>query len=126
MFAACNRVDDVDMTELDEVIALELRLLNPAIRADSDEVERLLHPDFREIGASGRMWDRASMVAALEEEPGSGAQASAVEARMVADGVVLVTYVSESVAGRSRRSSLWVRGDDGWRVLFHTRLATGP
>jgi hypothetical protein len=110
----------------DEVIALELRLLEPAVRADRDEVERLLHRDFREIGASGRLWDRASMVTALAEDPGTAATASEVEARVVADGVVLITYVAESASGRSRRSSLWVRGDDGWRVLFHqgTRCLT--
>ena len=113
---------------LEEVVALELRLLDPEVRRDGAEVERLLHPEFREIGASGRMWDRESMVAALAEDPGTGATASELEARVVGDGVVLVTYVSDSAAGRSLRSSLWVRGEDGWRVLFHqgTRLAPGP
>jgi ribonuclease HI len=104
---------------LDEVVALELRLLDPEVRADRGEVERLLHPDFREIGASGRLWDRDSMVAALARDPGTGATASEMVAREVADGAVLVTYVAESAAGRSRRSSLWVRCEDGWRVLFH-------
>ena len=41
--------------------------------------------------------------------------ASDVRATEVAGGVVLVTYE----AGASLRSSLWVRSDDGWRVLFH-------
>jgi hypothetical protein len=109
----------------DEVVALELRLLEPAVRADRAEVERLLHPEFREIGASGRLWDRGSMLAALAEDPGSGAAASEVEARVVADGVVLVTYVAESAAGRSRRSSVWVRGESGWRVLFHQGTRCG-
>jgi hypothetical protein len=104
---------------LDEVVALELRLLDPEVRADRAEVERLLHPEFREIGAFGRLWDRESIVAALAEDPGTGATASEVEAREVAEGVVLVTYVAESAAGRSWRSSLWVRCEDGWRVLFH-------
>jgi ribonuclease HI len=116
-------VDDVDMT--DEVVALELRLLDPGVRADCGEVERLLHPEFREIGASGRLWDRESMVAALAEDPGTGATASEMEARVVDDGVVLVTYVAESAAGRSRRSSVWVRGEDGWRVLFHQGTRCG-
>jgi ribonuclease HI len=117
-------VHDADM--VDEVVALELRLLEPEVRADRAEVERLLHPEFREIGASGRLWDRESMVAALAEDPGTGATASEVDTRELADGVVLVTYVAESPAGRSRRSSVWVRGDDGWRVLFHqgTRCLT--
>ena len=111
---------------LEEVVALELRLLDPAVRRDRAEVERLLHPQFREIGASGRTWDRASMVAALAEDPGTATRASGVEARLVGDGVMLVTYVADSAAGRSIRSSLWVRGEDGWRVLFHqgTRCLT--
>jgi ribonuclease HI len=104
---------------VDQVVALELRLLDPAVRADRADVERLLHPEFREIGASGRLWNRDEMVVALAEDPGTGATATEVEARIVADGVVLVSYVAESAAGRSRRSSLWVRGEDGWRVLFH-------
>ena len=29
---------------------LELRMLDPAVRADRAEVERLLHPEFREFG----------------------------------------------------------------------------
>jgi hypothetical protein len=117
-----------DVGVLEEVVSLELRLLDPAVRANRGEVEGLLHPEFREVGASGRLWDRESMVAALGEEPGAGATASEMEARVVADGVVLVTYVAEAAAGRSRRSSVWVRGADGWRVLFHqgTRLASFP
>jgi hypothetical protein len=109
----------------DEVVALELRLLEPEVRADRREVERLLHPEFREIGASGRLWDRESMVAALAEDPGTGATASEMEARVVGEGVVLVTYVAESAARRSRRSSVWVRGADGWRVLFHQGTVLG-
>jgi ribonuclease HI len=111
---------------LEEVVALELRLLDPAVREDREEVERLLHPEFREIGASGRLWNRDEMVAALAEDPGTGATASEIEARVVGEGVVLLTYVAESAAGRSLRSSLWVRGEDSWRVLFHqgTRCLT--
>jgi len=113
---------------LEEVVALELRLLDPAVRRDRGQVEALLHAEFREIGASGRLWDRESMVAALAEDPGTGATAGELEARVVGDGVVLLTYVSDSAAGRSLRSSLWVRGEDGWRVLFHqgTPLAPDP
>jgi ribonuclease HI len=104
---------------LEEVVALELQLLDPAVRADREAVERLLHPEFREIGASGRLWDRASMVAALAQDPGTGARASEIDARFVAEDLVLVTYVTDSDDGHARRSSLWVRGEDGWRVLFH-------
>ena len=101
----------------DIVVALERRLLDPAVRSDPAAVEALLHPDFREIGATGGMWDRAAIIASLSADPGvPAALPSAVDAREVADGVVLLTY---ALAG-SLRSSLWVRGGpEGWQVLFH-------
>jgi len=56
------------MSETDQVIAevlsLERRLLDPVTRASSRNVERLLHADFREVGATGRSWDRDSVLAA--------------------------------------------------------------
>ena len=105
--------------ELAHVIALERALLDPAIRTAPAEVLRLLHPDFREVGASGRVWDREGIVAALAADPGEAARASDLTARFVADGVVLVTYRADGIRGPSLRSTLWRRGEDGWRALFH-------
>jgi len=42
--------------DVQTVIDLELRLLKHEVRAESGEVGRLLHPDFSELGASGRRW----------------------------------------------------------------------
>jgi hypothetical protein len=103
------------MLDAQHVVALELSLLDPDVRRSPERVQRLLHPDFREFGASGRAWDREAIVASLAADPGTAWEASEVEAREVARGVVLVTYR----AGGSLRSSLWVEGPDGWRVLFH-------
>ena len=44
---------------------LERLLLRPDIRADRERVEVLLHRDFQEFGASGRVWDREKIVDAL-------------------------------------------------------------
>jgi ribonuclease HI len=101
--------------ELAEVCSLERRLLDPAVRARPEAVRALLHPEFAEIGASGRTWDRESIVAALEADPGGETAVSDLGASLVADGVALVTYATEG----SKRSSLWVRADDGWQVRFH-------
>jgi hypothetical protein len=109
------------VSELEHVVALELRLLDPAVRADRAEVERLLDPEFREIGASGRAWDRDSIVAALAADPGEPVRVRDVSAQFVAEGVALVTYALPG----SLRSSLWRRGEDGWRVLFHQGTSAG-
>ena len=105
--------------DLEEVVALERALLDPAIRADPERVARLLHPDFSEVGASGRRWTRDGLIAALRDQPGVGVEMTEVEARPLADAVVLLTYTADAPTGRSRRSSLWIRDGLGWRILFH-------
>ena len=55
--------------DLAEVVRRERQLLDPAVRARADQVETLLHPDFVEYGASGRVWDRAAIIAALVADP---------------------------------------------------------
>jgi hypothetical protein len=105
---------------LEAVVALELSLLDPEVRRSPERVQRLLHPDFREFGVSGA-WDRDGIIAALAADPGRGWTATEVEAREVADGVVLVTYR----AAGSLRSSLWVKGPEDWQVLFHQGTPAG-
>jgi ribonuclease HI len=109
-----------DVAALEEVVELERRLLDPEVRARPGAVERLLHPDFREVGASGRTWDRAEIVAALRDDPGTGAAMEEVRPTRLAEDVVLLTYTAVPPAGpRSLRSSVWVASEDGWRVRFH-------
>lgn len=55
--------------DLDEVVRLEQVPLDPAVRAERDRVAALLHPDFVEHGASGRVWDRDAVVEALPADP---------------------------------------------------------
>jgi hypothetical protein len=39
---------------MDDVVRRELELLDPAIRRNPEAVRERLHPEFREVGASGR------------------------------------------------------------------------
>lgn len=110
------------MSAPDEVIALEQRLLDPAVRADPVAVAQLLTPDFVEVGASGDRWDRASIVAALAASPESDAEMREVRLSALDDGVVLLTYLAETRGiprVRSRRASVWVRADGRWRMRYH-------
>jgi hypothetical protein len=52
--------EDVQMA-----IELELRLLQPEVRSSAAELEKLLHPDFFEFGASGKKWGRSQTISAL-------------------------------------------------------------
>jgi hypothetical protein len=116
--------DQAADADVGAAIAAELRLLEPAVRRDSRQVDALLHPDFVEFGVSGRRWERREIIDALaEEDRGGGADlvvaVSELAGRRLADGLVLVTYISEDDQRRCRRSSIWRRTEAGWRVLFH-------
>ncbi|SHH63582.1 hypothetical protein SAMN05443575_4231 [Jatrophihabitans endophyticus] len=109
---------------LAEVVRREQQLLDPARRASPDRVRELLHPDFVEYGASGRVWDRAAIVTALSAAPDASGEATGFRPVLLGDGVVLLTYRVLGATG-SLRSSIWV--DDpprGWRLRFHQGTRT--
>jgi len=106
-------------TDLQLVRDLELRLLDPAVRGERAAVERLLDPDFRELGASGRIWDKEAVIERLGEEPGERAEVRDLAAERLARDVVLVTYRARTPERSSYRASVWVRRGDSWRVRFH-------
>jgi len=109
--------------DVQTVIDLELRLLKPEIRAEPGEVDRLLHPDFSEFGASGRRWGRTEMIAALAAEQPAGEEpvvtATDLAGARLADDVIHLTFISQRAGQRALRSSIWRRTPTGWRVYFH-------
>ena len=102
-----------------EVVGKELSLLRTGVRSSPDAVLGLLHEEFREFGASGRVWDREQIAAALAEGPGPGAEAEDMRPVRLGDDAVLLTYVARRPDRVTLRSSVWVRGTEGWRLFFH-------
>ncbi|KDQ70357.1 DUF4440 domain-containing protein [Streptomyces halstedii] len=106
------------------VIEGELRLLDPVVRASAEQLARMLHPGFREIGTSGRLWDRDTIIRALTtpdpDAPRPGPlTASRMRGEELADDLVHLTFDTESRGLRSHRSSLWRLTGSGWRLYFH-------
>lgn len=122
---------DATDADLEDVIRRELELLRPEVRTDAGRLDELLDPEFTEFGASGRHWDRASIIEMLLAEPGPQSEeavaieASDVVARRLADDVVLVTYTAQRPDRRALRSSIWRRTGGRWRVYFHQGTVTG-
>ncbi|MEU0136250.1 nuclear transport factor 2 family protein [Streptomyces sp. NPDC006296] len=100
----------------------ELRLLDPAVRASADLLDTLLHPDFREIGSSGRLWVRDTIIAMLTA-PGAPRPGPLTASRMrgeqLAADLVHLTFDTESRGRSSHRSSLWRLTENGWLLYFH-------
>jgi hypothetical protein len=101
-------------------IAGELALLDPAVRADRSAAQKLIDPDFLEIGQAGHLWSHDAIL----DEFGSRSSmpkvsVSEMDARPLADDLVLLTYISTIESRSVRRSSIWRASAAGWRVLFH-------
>jgi ribonuclease HI len=101
------------------VESLERELLRPETRADLGRTGVLLHPDFTEIGSSGRIWTRDAMMMSLEDNPGGPVELELLGADRLGEKTMLLTYRSHTREGSALRSSLWVLEGAQWRLRFH-------
>ncbi|MFE1256050.1 nuclear transport factor 2 family protein [Streptomyces fungicidicus] len=125
--------DETDADAVNEAIERELRLLSPAVRSSRTETARLLDPEFTEVGASGRRYTYAEMLAELSGHPGGGAdgpvyEPSGITGVLLAPGLVHLTYETVLDGRRARRCSLWRRRDEesGWRMYYHQGTPVPP
>jgi ribonuclease HI len=113
-----HRADELD-SDLVEVVAAEQLLLTTTTTGDIEQVDRLLHPDFLEFGASGRTWGRQDVIRVLSAKPGAAGHAGDFSPLRLGSDSVLLTYRIDGAGGRLC-SSVWLRdGDSGWRLRFH-------
>lgn len=102
-----------------EVAALERELLDPLVRTDPLRAGELLHPDFEEIGVSGRHWSREEMLALFRDEDFTPVDMQLLSLAQVDRDAALLTYRSVSGSGSSLRTSLWLRHQGQWRLRHH-------
>jgi ribonuclease HI len=105
--------------ERERVLALERALLDPQVRSDPGEVAALLHTEFEEVGASGRIWDRDTMIAALTDDPAGVDAVSGMDVVALGDEAMLVRYRVTAGGATTERSSLWQRVGGTWRLRYH-------
>jgi hypothetical protein len=118
---------------IDELKTLELELHKTETRRSRERMEALLHPEFAEIGRSGKMYSRAEIL----NEFGADKVLPAIQARnfdlaLLAERIALLTYVSSHLDEKGTphrhtlRSSVWVRTSLGWQMRFHQGTPTTP
>ena len=88
------------------------------------DLEHMTHPDFFEIGASGRRYGREYLLDILEkrfENPGEDVwESSDFHCLELARDTYLVTYTLLQQRQRmTRRSSIWRRTRQGWKIIYH-------
>ncbi|ALE04928.1 hypothetical protein AL755_04545 [Arthrobacter sp. ERGS1:01] len=122
-FADDDEADPAFASEADSalavIVALERELMDPEVRADEAKLGMLLHKDFAEIGASGRLWDRKDIIAELVTADANEASLEVLGLDSVDADTALLTYRSVESRGSVLRSSLWRRDNGRWQVRFH-------
>ncbi len=115
---------------LHELQALEVELHHPGVRCSRARLEQLLHPDFHEVGRSGRPYDRDTVIrflAAQDTQPVVASDDFAVS--LLGPGVALLGYRSAHVAPgaglvhHTLRASLWLQTGAGWQLRYHQGTA---
>ena len=113
--------------DLAAVRAAEEELLTSATRRNRSRLRGLLHPDFVEIGRSGRRWTRDQIVAALaDEDDRATPRTDEWELVELGSDLALVTYIIRNAAGDSRHSSIWARDEGQLQMRFHQGTPIAP
>lgn len=98
----------------------ELTLLTSTVRRDAEQVCRLLHPEFVEIGRSGRRWTHEEILVALAgEDAGDTPVVEDWDFQALTGELTLVTYLIHGSDGDSRHSSLWDTSTGAPVMRFH-------
>jgi hypothetical protein len=88
------------------------------------DFERMMVEDYWETGASGRRYSRPFVLEELEKRF-SGPHKDAWETRdffcrQLAPDVYLLTYMLlQNNVRVTRRSTIWQKASDGWKVIYH-------
>lgn len=112
----------------DRIREAEIALLTSSVRQDARRLRELLHPDFTEIGRSGRMWTRADLLVDLVEEPARATpDTDEWTFQPLGADAVLVTFRVIAGSRISRHSSIWDTTGDEPTLRFHqgTDLSDG-
>lgn len=112
---------------MEVLIEQEIALHQYEIRQNLNEVQRLLHSSFKEVGRSGRSFDYAAIIEMLQsEEPADGyIHSQEFECIALEPSVQLLLYKSAwisktgAISAYTKRSSIWVFTGQCWQMKYH-------
>ncbi|HEX6300021.1 MAG TPA: DUF4440 domain-containing protein [Acidimicrobiia bacterium] len=104
------------LTHLEEGLWLKTRF-------DHEWMDRILHPDFTEVGMSGRTYSRAETLEAPLTDLDVTLPHEGYTLELIDEDVALLHYIShdilDDVERCAHRTSIWVNTNEGWRLRFH-------
>lgn len=109
---------------LEELRAREPIFHRPEFGTTRADFEAMMHNAFWETGASGRRYSRTFVLDELERRLSRPREdvweASEFCCRELAPNLYLLTYtLLQDRARKTRRSTIWERTTDGWKIAYH-------
>jgi hypothetical protein len=113
---------------LAELASREPIFHRPEFGTSRADFERITDEKFWEVGASGRRYSRKFVLDELEKrfsEPHAEAwETRDHHCRRLGEDVYLLTYtllqdLHSDKPRVTRRATIWRRGEDGWKIVFH-------
>jgi hypothetical protein len=112
---------------MDIIIEQEIELHQIWFRNNKSIVERLLHPEFREVEESGRSYNFNEIVSLTDNEKRSEDRVHSQDYECInlETNTVLLLYKSALLkpSGEyfafAKRSSIWVKSDNQWQMKYH-------
>ncbi|MCG6201649.1 DUF4440 domain-containing protein [Psychromonas antarctica] len=112
---------------MDIIIEQEMALHQVWFRTNKSVVERLLHPEFREVEESGRSYNFHEIVSFMESEKHSEDRVHSQDYELInlESSSILLLYKSALLkptgeySSFAKRSSIWVKSDGRWQMKYH-------
>lgn len=108
--------DDVLANDL---LSLEMQLASGRFCKNSDVLDHLICDEFREIGSSGAVYTKQSVIEALAKTADREVVMSDFRVMRLSSSATLVTYHAMMSGTGTFRSSVWIFRDNCWKILFH-------
>ncbi len=110
------------MTMSAKAVDVFRRLEESLWRDDPASRDQMLSDEFQEFCRFGDVYDRAHLINARASEASVVFPFDDFRAESLSDDVVLVTYentvTNDGATQRARRSSIWIRSSNGWKLRF--------
>jgi len=107
----------------DELMQREPLFHRAGFGSTRKDFEKMVAPDFWEVGASGRRFSREFVLSTLEKRYEQATQdvweVGDFHCLELAAGNYLVTYTLIQGKRVSRRATIWRCATDGWQVVYH-------
>ncbi|MDE1176798.1 MAG: DUF4440 domain-containing protein [Edaphobacter sp.] len=103
----------------EHIHSLEERLLHPDRETDRNDLTSLLAPEFKEFCTSGRIFNLTQLAHALLSTNPRAATMSHFYVTSLGEDSALATYHIVTANSTSHHSSIWVKRDNAWKMLFH-------